>query len=136
MDQMGITPANYGVIHADLSFGNLLVQDDEIYIIDFEQLGRGHFLYDLAVLHAELFNDPTTVAALWASLVAGYKEVAPLPFREASELAPFTVATHLNFLDWVYNTTNPTVLTAKAALVPATYASIQRWVDQLAHTSD
>ena len=129
MDRISTTHTNYGVIHADLSFGNLLVQDGEIYIIDFEQLGRGHFLYDLAVLHAELANDSTNFATLWASFVAGYEEVAPLPFREASELAPFTVATYLNFLDWVYNTANPTVLAAKAAMVPATYESIQQWVD-------
>ena len=50
MEHIGTTPAHYGVLHADLTFSNILVQDGELYLIDFEQLGRGHFLYDFAVL--------------------------------------------------------------------------------------
>ena len=50
LDQLGTTRTNYGVIHADLHLGNMLVQDGTVAIMDFEQVGRGHYLYDLAVL--------------------------------------------------------------------------------------
>lgn len=126
LEQIGTTPANYGMIHADLSIGNLLVQDGEIYIIDFEQLGRGHFLYDLAVLRNELLSEAAGDATRWSSFVAGYGEVAEWPLRQEAELQPFIITTQLNFLDWFYNSMNPTVLADQEHLVPSVYESIRR----------
>lgn len=126
MDRMGATPANYGVIHADLTFSNLLVQDGEIYLIDFEQLGRGHYLYDLAVLWSELQAEAGDFAPRWQSFVAGYSEVAALPFRQEEELQPFIMATQLNHLDWFYNSMTPAVRLVYAPGLPSIYAAIQQ----------
>ncbi|CAN5565889.1 phosphotransferase [soil metagenome] len=126
MDRMATTPANYGMIHADLTFGNLLVHEEEIYLIDFEQLGRGHYLYDFAVLWGELHAAAGDFAPRWQSFVAGYGEVAALPFHYAAELNPFIIATQLNHLDWVYNTDNPVVRAEFGPQLPLIYASIQQ----------
>ncbi|MCX6048492.1 MAG: phosphotransferase [Chloroflexi bacterium] len=129
MDRIDMTPANYGMIHADLSFGNLLVDEEEIYLIDFEQLGRGHYLYDFAVLWSELHAAVGDFAAGWQSFVAGYGEVAELPFRHQAELNPFIIATQLNHLDWVYNTDNPVVRAEFLPQLPLVYAAIRERLD-------
>lgn len=129
MDQRGATPANYGVIHADLHLGNVLVHDDEVTILDFEQLGRGHYLYDLTVMWTELRDEPADFASLWQSFVAGYAEVAEVPFAQEEELNPFIVAIQLNSLDWIYNADNPTVRVDYEAKLPFYYESIRRRVD-------
>lgn len=126
LDRIGATPANYGMIHADMSFGNWLVHEEELYLIDFEQLGRGHFHYDLAVLWSELREISADFVLLWQSFVAGYQKVAELPFRQEVELQPFMVALQLNFLDWFYNSMTPTTQVEKAPQVPLTYAAIRQ----------
>lgn len=128
LDQLGTTRTNYGVIHADLHLGNMLVQDGTVAIMDFEQVGRGHYLYDLTVLWTELHNEPTAFAPLWQSFVAGYATVADLPFTKEADLNPFIVAIQLNTLDWIYNATNPAVRVEYGPRLPFYYESIRQKV--------
>ncbi|ASA24051.1 phosphotransferase enzyme family protein [Paenibacillus donghaensis] len=44
------TPANFGMIHADLHLGNLVFDQDTPYAIDFARCGYGYFLYDMAAV--------------------------------------------------------------------------------------
>jgi Ser/Thr protein kinase RdoA (MazF antagonist) len=131
MDRTGVTPTTYGMIHADLSFSNLLVHEGEIYLIDFEQLGRGHYLYDFAVLWRELETKVSDFAPCWQGFVAGYGEVAELPFRHEEELIPFIIATQLTDLDWFYHADNPAVRVDFGPRLPLIYTSIQQRLDAL-----
>lgn len=126
---IGETKDNFGFIHADLHFGNFLVQDGEVSVIDFDQLGRGHYAYDLAVLMVELFSEPENYAERWLNFAVGYQQIAGLPFREQRELNPFIVAVNLAFLDWIYNSPNPAVRKQVAGQIPATLASIKERID-------
>lgn len=128
MDRLGTTRTNYGVIHADLHLGNVLVQDGEVAIMDFEQLGRGHFLYDLTVMWTELLDEPANHPLLWQSFVDGYGEVAEVPFSQPEELNPFIVAIQLNSLDWIYNAANPSVRDAYGPKLPFYFESIRQRV--------
>ncbi|KAA3656242.1 MAG: hypothetical protein DWQ04_31650 [Chloroflexi bacterium] len=123
--RIGETSDNFGLIHADLHFENFLVRDGEVSVIDFDQLGRGHYLYDLAILIVELFDEPEDYAERWHNFKAGYQQVAALPFGEESEMNPFIVAVNLAFLDWVYNSPNPAVHKQIGQRIPATFASIR-----------
>lgn len=125
LTRIGETGVNYGFIHADLHFRNFLVKDGVVTVIDFDQLGRGHFLYDLAVLWVELVDEWTNYAGLWEKFKGGYQQVTALPFVEESELDPFIVAVSLAFLDWVYNTPNPAVRQQMAKRLPGIYVSIK-----------
>lgn len=105
---------NYGYIHADLNPNNYIVTNaglanEEVSVIDFEQLGRGFFHSDFAVMKAELIFLEQDVDRLWASFKAGYQSVMPLPFDHDDELEPFIMAGDLAFLDWIYNTPSPHV---------------------------
>lgn len=125
---MGETGASYGLIHADLHFGNFLVQDGRVSVIDFDQLGWGHYGYDSAVMKVELANELGECGEQWDSLVAGYRQVTALPFTEEGDLAALTVGVHLAFLDWVYNTPNPTVREQMGPRLPGMYAAIGKSV--------
>ena len=125
MERMGETLENFGFIHADLHFGNFLAQDDQICILDFDQLGRGHYGFDIAILMEELLNEPEPFTLRWESFLSGYQEVADLPFRQESELDIFLIAVHLGFLDWVYNASNPAVRTEKGQYLTGAYENIR-----------
>jgi Ser/Thr protein kinase RdoA (MazF antagonist) len=124
-ERIGETRENFGFIHADLHLGNFLVHDGQVSVIDFDQLGRGHYLYDIATLMVELYDYEGQFPSLWNSFQQGYQTVADLPFRQESELGIFIVAVRLVFLDWVYNSQEPNVRKTKMPLVPAVYNSIR-----------
>lgn len=48
LQALGTTPECYGVIHADLTPENVLVQDGRLIMIDFDDFGEGWHLFDLA----------------------------------------------------------------------------------------
>jgi Ser/Thr protein kinase RdoA (MazF antagonist) len=60
---IGKSRANYGVIHADLHLGDFIVTGDTIAVIDFDQVGRGHFCYDIALLMIELLHEEPSILA-------------------------------------------------------------------------
>ena len=121
---MANDPAHTGLLHADIHLGNLILAGDRVALIDFEQLGWGHFAYDLAVLYADLaYNAPDT-AQHWPALLAGYQSVAPLPYDTAADFAALLAAVHLAFLDWVYNAESPAVWQQQSPRIPAVYAAL------------
>ncbi|MEZ4833766.1 MAG: phosphotransferase [Caldilineaceae bacterium] len=103
------TRDTYGMIHADLHQGNFIEHDGVVAVIDFDQLGRGHFAYDLANVRTELKSEPVDTDALWHAVKTGYSEILPLPFQSDADLEPFLLAGELGFLDWYYNSPNPEV---------------------------
>lgn len=130
MDRVGQSRDTYGVLHGDLHFDNFLVHFDQVSLIDFDQVGRGHFLYDIAVLLMELYDAPEALEVRWGAFKAGYEEISPLPFADDRELDPFLVAVCLAFLDWVYNAPNPQVRKEKMGHVPGMYEFIRTRVKE------
>lgn len=122
--RLGTNPAHFGLIHADIHLGNVILHDTQVAIIDFEQLGWGYYGYDLAVLYTQLVPTSATEHE-WSQVLAGYQMIAPLPFSTADDFAPFLVAVHLAFLDWVYNAHHPAVWREQSPRIPAVYAALE-----------
>lgn len=92
----------YGLIHADLSFDNVLVANDgSIGVIDFDDSGYGWYLYDLAAPLYPFERQPG-FAERRDALVAGYRSVAPLDDDELAELPTFLMARRLATLGWTF----------------------------------
>lgn len=73
----------FGVIHADIHHWNYLFHRGEIRLIDFDDSGWGHYLYDLAVTGQQIARLPQG-PALWDALLTGYRRVRVLsPEHEA-----------------------------------------------------
>lgn len=73
----------FGVIHADIHHWNYLFHRGEVRLIDFDDSGWGHYLYDLAVTGQQIARLPQG-PALWDALLGGYRRVRGLsPEHEA-----------------------------------------------------
>ena len=76
--RLGKNPSQFGLIHSDLSFGNVLFTADEVLPIDFDDCGFGYYLYDLAVILAGPWEKPGFQQRREA-LLQGYREICELP---------------------------------------------------------
>lgn len=70
-------PEVFGLIHADLRLANLMVDDDRLTAIDFDDCGFGWWAYDLASALSFIETDPR-LPDLIAAWVSGYTRIAPL----------------------------------------------------------
>lgn len=75
--QMGGDTGMFGLIHADLSFGNVLFRPGHAIAIDFGDCGFGYYLYDIAVILAGPYGRPGFQERSDAFL-KGYREVRSL----------------------------------------------------------
>ena len=84
----------FGLIHADLRVTNLIVDNDTVAIIDFDDCGFSWFLYDLAAT-LTLYEDAPNVDELIGSWVDGYRAVSPLSAEDEDEIPTFIMLRRL-----------------------------------------
>ena len=83
VEQRGKSPDQFGLIHSDLSFGNVLFTTEAVLPIDFDDCGFGYYLYDLAVILAGPWERPGFQQRCNA-LLHGYREICELPDEHLS----------------------------------------------------
>ena len=88
--RFGKSPEQFGLIHSDLSFGNVLFRVDAVLPIDFDDCGFGYYLYDLAVILAGPW-ERTGFQQRREALLQGYREICDLP-NENLSLIPTLMA--------------------------------------------
>jgi Ser/Thr protein kinase RdoA (MazF antagonist) len=71
-------PEAWGLVHADLHFGNVLFAGGEARAIDFDDCGHAPWIYDFAVTLADHWDRPDW-PDLRGALLEGYAEKRPLP---------------------------------------------------------
>ena len=100
-ERLGEGPEEFGLIHGDFNFKNLLFCRGEVRAIDFDDCGFGHFLYDLGVLLETLVFRPDYLA-LRAALLDGYRRVRLLPSEQEVLLDTFVAArwVHVGLVMW------------------------------------
>ncbi|AZI42758.1 hypothetical protein EHF33_08380 [Deinococcus psychrotolerans] len=95
------TPEQFGLIHADLHFGNLISGPLGLGVIDFAEAAPGYFAFDLALTAGELMDYPGGEQYVEA-FYAAYQQAAAPYTGPLTEVEVFGVATGLAFLAWVY----------------------------------
>ena len=99
LDRYGVDARTYSLIHADLHFGNVLVDGDRLAVIDFDDSGFGWHQYELAVV---LAGHPTERFDVnFESLLRGYRRVRALPDQDAALVPMFVVVRALAWLGWI-----------------------------------
>jgi Ser/Thr protein kinase RdoA (MazF antagonist) len=84
------TPASYGLLHTDLELDNLRWRGEEIAFLDFDEVGEGWYLYDIAKALSDLLQaGETATSPRIAAFLAGYRQVRPLPDDMLSLLPEF-----------------------------------------------
>lgn len=103
--QWGKGPERYGLIHADLMPENLIICDDGVRLIDFDDCGFGWYLYDpaSALLLYYWYDAYPELLKAWS---AGYRSVRPLSEEELNELPTFLLLRCFYGLGWLHTRRN------------------------------
>lgn len=100
LEVFGSDAQNFGLVHADFRLANLLVADDRLRIIDFDDCGFSWFLYDFAT-SLSFIEHEAVVPALRDAWVRGYRTVAPLSAKECAELPTFVIIRRILLTAWL-----------------------------------
>ncbi|AHF93330.1 aminoglycoside phosphotransferase [Opitutaceae bacterium TAV5] len=99
-DAVGFAKNRFGLIHADLRAANLLVKNDTVAAIDFDDCGYSWFIYDLAAALSFIETHPDLPAYIDAWL-RGYAKVRTLSKAEIAEIDTFVMMRRLLLLAWI-----------------------------------
>jgi Ser/Thr protein kinase RdoA (MazF antagonist) len=94
LERFGTSDARFGLVHADLRLANLLVDEQRLTVIDFDDCGFSWFMYDLACTLT--FNEGhPDLEALITAWVDGYRRVEPLAPEDEHEIPTFLMLRRL-----------------------------------------
>ena len=75
--KLDAAPDSFGLIHCDLSFGNVLFGEQGAVPVDFDDCGFGYYLHDFAVPLAGAYQEPG-FDERYGAFLGGYRQVLPL----------------------------------------------------------
>ncbi|KOF15326.1 serine kinase [Ensifer adhaerens] len=119
LERMSAGGHDYGLIHADLVRENVLVRDDGVAFIDFDDAGFGFRLFDIATALLKNRTEPN-YEAIERSLVGGYRSKRPLSDAALSTLPIFMTLRSLTYIGWF----------AARPELPGAKARIKRYADE------
>lgn len=119
LENMPAGALDYGLIHADLVRENVLVRDDGLAFIDFDDAGFGFRLFDIATALLKNRKEPT-YEAIERSLIAGYRSKRPPSDAALSTLPIFMALRSLTYVGWF----------AARPELPGAEARLRRYADE------
>lgn len=96
----GTTPDRYGLIHADMRLGNLLVDGDRVTLIDFDDCGFCWFTYDFAAAISFHETNPA-IPALKAAWLDGYRSERVLNADDVAAIDSMVMLRRMALLAWI-----------------------------------
>lgn len=97
----GQRAGSFGLIHADLDPGNIIISGEALSIIDFDDSAHGWYMYDIASALIE-FCDAPDFAVLCRALLDGYQAHRPLESRDLEMLPAFLLIRGMAIIGWYY----------------------------------
>jgi len=96
----GTEPHRFGLIHADMRLGNLLVDGDRVTLIDFDDCGFCWFAYDFAA--AISFHEThLAVPALKAAWLDGYRAIREPSAADIAAMDTMVMLRRMALLAWI-----------------------------------
>jgi Ser/Thr protein kinase RdoA (MazF antagonist) len=124
---MGDGSAAFGLIHADIHQKNYLFDKGELRLIDFDDCGWGHYLYDFAVTLNEIVSLPRS-AALRGALLAGYRRVRDLSPTHEAMIDTFIMLRDLQDVAWFLQERDNPSFGTRAAHIGNGVARLERFL--------
>lgn len=90
----------FGLIHADLRLANLLIDDDNLNVIDFDDCGYSWFMYDFAAAISFMEEDEQ-IPELQKSWISGYRSVGELHAKDEAAIPTFIMLRRLLLTAWL-----------------------------------
>ncbi len=100
LEDFGQDPERYGLVHADLRLANLLVADERLGIIDFDDCGFCWFIYDFAAAISFYETDPS-IPMLQNAWVKGYRSVTTLGQEDVNQIPTFIMLRRILLTAWL-----------------------------------
>jgi Ser/Thr protein kinase RdoA (MazF antagonist) len=123
LQEYGRVAGRYGLIHGDLRLQNLLVHDDSVRVIDFDDCGSCWLLYDLATALSLLEEQPAAPNLLEA-WIEGYARRRVLCGEDLRIIPDLIMMRRLQVLGWFGSRSDSELAREYAsAYVPATVAA-------------
>ena len=98
--EYGTAPDRYGLIHADMRLGNLLVDGERVTLIDFDDCGFCWFAYDFAAAISFHETNPA-IPALKAAWLEGYQGVRRLSQADIAAIDSMVMLRRMALLAWI-----------------------------------
>jgi Ser/Thr protein kinase RdoA (MazF antagonist) len=125
----GTTSDRYGLIHADLVPENILVSSGRLQLIDFDDMGYGWHLFEIATSLYFIRREPIYAEAL-AAVIEGYREKRVLPDAQLAKLPLFLAARGSTYLGWVHTrSAEPTAHEMTPALIELAAHAARDYLD-------
>jgi Ser/Thr protein kinase RdoA (MazF antagonist) len=87
------------LLHGDIQSGNVLVEDEQVSLIDFQDLIWGFEIHEVVIALQALAGQFPGDDALPAAFRAGYSQIRPWPEADEEMVGALTAARHLNQLN-------------------------------------
>ena len=93
----GKSPERYGMIHSDLRMPNLLIEGENITVLDFDDCGKGWYMYDLACVVGFMEHRPD-LQNIIDIIVEGYRKHTSLSDEDKIEIQTFILMRRIGLL--------------------------------------
>ena len=84
----------FGIIHGDLHLNNVILHQNSLIPIDFDDSGYGYYIYDLAVIVANYWGI-TEYSEIKTNLIKGYRSLGKLSSEIENRLSLFIAARYI-----------------------------------------
>jgi Ser/Thr protein kinase RdoA (MazF antagonist) len=98
--EYGTEPGRFGLIHADMRLGNLLLDGDRVTLIDFDDCGFCWFAYDFAAVVSFHETHPA-IPALKTAWIEGYRQARPLSDADIAIIDAMILLRRMALLAWI-----------------------------------
>lgn len=123
------SPSVYGMIHADMHPGNIVVDGDRLTVIDFDDAGYGWHQYDIATALTHWQTKPNA-AEIESAFLAGYRATRPVPDEALSLIPDFRLIRWMATIGWFHQRPElnrpPAIFEERKAWVLDQCAALQR----------
>jgi Ser/Thr protein kinase RdoA (MazF antagonist) len=100
LESFGTGVDRFGLVHADTRLANLLVDEDQVSVIDFDDCGFSWYLYDLGT-SVSFFEHEPYVPELLDRWLTGYRLETELPPPDEEEVWTFVLFRRLLLVAWI-----------------------------------
>lgn len=122
-------PDQFGVIHADLIWKNILFVGNTVGVIDFDDCAYSYYLYDLAPALLGYLDEPNYTqirAAIWQ----GYTSMRPLPDTYGDYVETFVAARYALSCWWIAaNRNNPAIGERAPEIIAYRIGELRRYLE-------
>jgi len=99
LKKLGKHESNYGLIHADFLPDNIIVNEDKLTLIDFDDSGYGWHLYEMGTALLPQIKQPF-FDDIVAAYLEGYRSERAFSREDEEALPAFLMICSLNYLGW------------------------------------